>query len=334
MTSDFSNSPHSPQEQFDIGPLSWVMGEVREAISNAGKLLNEALTQDAESRSTTLLHAKSYLHQAHGALQIVDIDGVSIVTETIEELLERLHTNQLEMTQANVDVIVDAFHAVLRYLEDLLSGAPHQPVRLFPYYRALLEIKGAERIHPADLFFPSLSAKEQLPELLTAGKIEPVNYIDLRQRFEKLLLTVLTGKSKDQQHVAMQSMHDLIGEIERGQSNSQARAFWVVMRAFVEAVAHGAIDNQQFVKQIFGRINLQIRRLVEGVSTIPERLLRDALFFLALVEDPTPFVARIRKAYQLDNQVPTDYDQKNYGQIAAGALATAREQLTAVKNLW
>lgn len=335
MTSDFSKSPDLPQEQFDIGPLSWVMGEVREAITNAGKMLTEALAQDAETRPTTLLHAKSYLHQAHGALQIVDIDGVSIVTETIEELLERLQNNQLDMSKANVEVIVDAFHAVLRYLEDLLSGSPHQPVRLFPYYRALLELKGAERIHPADLFFPSLSAKEQIPELAVGSKAVAVSYSGLRQRFEKLLLTVLTGKDKEQQRIATQSMHDLIAEIENAQRNSQAKAFWVVMRAFVEAVGHGAIDHQQqYVKQIFGRINLQIRRLVEGVSTIPERLLRDALFFLAQVESPSPFVERVRKAYQLDDKVPVDYNQKNYGQITAGALTTAKEQLSAVKNLW
>lgn len=334
MTSSFSNSPETHQEQFDIGPLSWVMGEVREAISNAGKLLIAATEQDAETQSTTLLHAKSYLHQAHGALQIVDIDGVSIVTETIEDLIDRLHAGQLEINRSNIDVISSAFHAILCYLEDLLSGCPHQPVRLFPYYRALLEIKGAERIHPADLFFPALSVHEKIPELTLVTVAEPVNYPILRQRFEKLLLTVLTAKDSAQQLVAVQSMHDLIKEIEQVQSTSQAKAFWLVMRGFVEAVADGSIENKQYVKQIFGRINLQIRRLVEGVSSIPERLLRDALFFIAQVEQPSPFVAQIRKAYHLDNQVPLDYEQKNYGQVAANILATAKEQLSNVKNLW
>ena len=53
MTSDF-NSPDMPQEQFDIGPLSWVMGEVRESVNHAGKMLQDALAQDADSRSTAL----------------------------------------------------------------------------------------------------------------------------------------------------------------------------------------------------------------------------------------------------------------------------------------
>ena len=334
MTSGFSNSPETSHEQFDIGPLSWVMAEVRETITNAGKLLSDAIDQDAEVRSTTLLHAKSYLHQAHGALQIVDIDGVSIVTETIEDLIDRLQSGQLEINRAHIDFIVDAFHAILRYLEDLLSGSAHQPVRLFPYYRALLEIKGAERIHPADLFFPSLSVHEKIPELTLVQNVAPVNYLSLRQRFEKLLLTVLTSKDDAQQLNAVQSMHDLIREIEQAQNTSQSKAFWLVMRGFAEAVAQGTIENKQYVKQIFGRINLQIRRLVEGVSNIPERLLRDALFFIAQVEHPSPFVAQIRMAYRLNNQVPFNYEQKNYGQISAGVLATAKEQLSGVKNLW
>lgn len=334
MTSSFSNSPEIPQEQFDIGPLSWVMGEVREAISNAGKLLLDATSQDAEAQSTTLLHAKSYLHQAHGALQIVDIDGVSIVTETIEDLIDRLQSGQLEISRAHVDVISDAFHAILCYLEDLLSGGAHQPVRLFPYYRALLEIKGAERIHPADLFFPSLSVHEKIPELTLVHPIKPVNYSNLRQRFEKLLLNVLTAKENEQQMLAVRAMHDLIKEIEQAQSTSQAKAFWLVMRGFSESVAQGAIENKQYVKQIFGRINLQIRRLVDGVTTIPERLLRDALFFIAQVDQPSPFVAQILLAYRLNNQVPLDYEQKNYGQISANILAAAKEQLSLVKNLW
>ena len=334
MTSSFSNSSENPQDQFDIGPLSWVMVEVREAITNAAKLLSDAIDQDIETQPTSLLKAKSYLHQAHGALQIVDIDGVSIVTETIEDIIDRLQSGQLEINRAHVDVISDAFHAVLRYLEDLLAGSAHQPVRLFPYYRALLEIKGAERIHPADLFFPSLSIQEKIPELTVIPNAKAVNYATSRLRFEKLLLTVLTNKDSRQQLAAVQAMHDLIKEIEQAQNTSQAKAFWLVMRAFAEAVAQGLIENKQYVKQIFGRVNLQIRRLVEGVSNIPERLLRDALFFLAQVDHPSPFVAQIRKAYQLDNQVPLDYDQKNYGQIAANIMVTAKEQLSSVKNMW
>jgi len=129
----------------------------------------------------------------------------------------------------------------------------------------------------------------------------------------------------------MLAIHDLIKEIEQAQNISQNKAFWLVMRGFAEAVAEGGIENKQYVKQIFGRINLQIRRLVEGVTNIPERLLRDALFFIAQVENPTPFVAQLRRAYHLEHQVPRNYDQKQYGKIPAQVLTTAKEQIASVK---
>lgn len=334
MTSGSYHSSTASQEAFDTGPLSWVMGEIREAISRADRLLLDAPEQAVETQSTTLLHAKSYLHQAHGALQIVDIDGVSIITETIEDLIERLQNQQIALTETSVAAISDALNAVLRYLEDLLSGAAHQPVRLFPYYRALLELIGADRIHPADLFFPSLSVQEKIPELMIKPQTTPISYAKVRQQFEKLLLPVLTSKDQQQRSQALMSMLSLIQEVEQAQTSAQAKAFWLVMRGFTEATAQGKIDHQQYVKQIFGRINLQIRRLVDGITSIPERLLRDALFFIAQAPAPSAFVSQIKKAYQLDDQVPANYEQKSYGQIPAAKLLAAKEQLTATKNLW
>ncbi len=334
MTSGSSKTLDSGQEQFDIAPLSWVMTELREALSSAGKLLSGALNQEADAQSTALLQAKSYLHQAHGALQIVEVEGVSIVTETVEELIERMQAGKLEVSDTAVQYMTEAFYAVLRYLEDLLAGNPQQPVRLFPEYRALLELKGAERIHPADLFFPSLSVQEKIPEMTLSGKVSEINYGAIRLRFEKLLLTVLTSKNPEAKLEASNQMSLLIREIEQAQTTSQSKAFWLVMRAFAESTASIDAKDERHIKQIWGRINLQIRRLVEGNSSIPERLLRDALFFIAQVREPSAFVTQIRKAYQLDHHVPTDYDQKRYGLISPDVLASAKELLANIKNLW
>ncbi len=334
MTSGSSKSSDLGQEQFDIAPLSWVMTELREALSNAGKLLVSAIGQDAEAQATSLLQAKSYLHQAHGALQIVEIEGVAIVTETVEEIIEKIQSGKLENSQDVANKITEAFYAVLRYLEDLLAGNPQQPVRLYPEYRALLELKGAERIHPADLFFPSLSVQEKIPELTLSAHPAAINYGAIRLRFEKLLLTLLTSKNAEAKQDSSAQMSVLIHEIEQAQTTSQTKAFWLVMRAFAESTAQVEAKDERHIKQIWGRINLQIRRLVEGNTSVPERLLRDALFFIAQVKEPSAFVSQIRKAYQLDNHVPSDYDQKRYGLIAPHVLASAKELLGNIKNLW
>jgi chemosensory pili system protein ChpA (sensor histidine kinase/response regulator) len=332
MTTRSFIPPHGTSENFDIGPLSWVMGEIREALSRSKTTLHEALSQDAEMQSTALRHAKTYLHQAHGALQIVDVDGVAIITETVEDLLDRIEAGQLPLTSDIARAIENAYQALAEYLEELLSGAPHQPVRLFPYYRSLLEVRGAERIHPAELFFPNLAVRPQLPAMQpSAGATD---YVTLRKRFERALLPFLKNANSATEQTHGSVMRDIIKEVEHAQSNQQSRAFWWVMQGFADAVASGQIRNELYIKQLFARINLQIRRLSEGSSSIAERLLRDALFFIARAENPSLQVRQIRHAYQLEGVIPADYEKKRYGQIDAEALIAAKERLSQAKSIW
>lgn len=331
MNTPSSSAPQYGRENFDTGPLSWVIGEIREALTRSRVALGEALMQqDAETRSTTLRHAKTYLHQAHGALQIVDVDGVVILTETVEDLFDRFESGQLELSDESMSAIAHAYQALTEYLEELLAGMPHQPVRLFPYYRALLQVRGAERIHPADLFFPNLAIRPQLPPATQTLTRE--DYVALRKRFERVLLQFL--KDDGTGNAGAMAMRDIVQRVEQAQTTAQTRGFWWVMHGFAEAVAAGQVPNELYVKQLFARINLEIRRLGEGSSSIAERLLRDALFFIARVEQPSPLAQQIRTAYQLDGVVPIDYEKKRYGQIDADALVAAKERLAQAKNLW
>jgi chemosensory pili system protein ChpA (sensor histidine kinase/response regulator) len=333
MTTPSSALPQGARDNFDTGPLSWVMGEIREALSRSKAALHEATTQDADAQLTSMRHAKTYLHQAHGALQIVDVDGVAIITETVEDLLDRVDSGQLSLTQSLAQAIDGGYQALVEYLEELLSGMPHQPVRLFPYYRALLEARGAERIHPADLFFPNLAIRPQLPAA-DISDAKPTDYVGLRQQFERALLPFLKSSEQAAELANAAAMRDIVGKIERMQANPQARCFWWVMHGLAEAVSGGQIQNEIYVKQLFARINLQIRRLCQGSSSIAERLLRDALFFIAKAKNPSPRAQQIRQAYQLDGLVPADYDRKRYGQVDVDTLVAAKDKLAQAKNMW
>jgi chemosensory pili system protein ChpA (sensor histidine kinase/response regulator) len=322
-----SSSPHSA-DAIDTGPLSWVMGEIRESLARSKTSLREAVTADAEAQSTALHHAKAYLHQAHGALQIVDIDGIALITETVEDMFERIEAQQLNVSEQVADAIDNAYQALVEYLEELLSGASHQPVRLFPYYRALLEARGAERIHPADLFFPNLAVRVQVPPVATD---QAPDYVALRKRFERALLPFLKNAGEPSNAA---SMRDIIGEVEAAQSNPHTRTFWWVMHGFADAVASGSVPNEIYIKQLFARVNLQLRRLSEGSTSIAERLLRDALFFIARAENASLRVRQIQAAYQIGGAVPSDYERKRYGQIDVNALIAAKERLSQAKNAW
>ncbi|PWF54665.1 Hpt domain-containing protein, partial [Massilia glaciei] len=324
---DFSQAP-----QFDTGPLSWVMGEIRDALGRSKTVLLEALAQAGDARSASLQLAKTHLHQAHGALQMVDVEGVGAMTSAAEQVLSSLKDGTFECDAASVAAVTDAYQAVVEYLDELLSGNAPQPSRLFPYHRALRELLAAERIHPADLFFADLSIPVNLPAS-TAPAGEP-DYAACRARFEKALLPFLKSVDAPSRRGAARAMQDAVALVADAQHESHARTFWLAMQGFAELVASGQMGNNLYVKQLFGLINLQIRRLSQGQGSLPEAMLRDALFFIAAAAEPPPIAQALRKAYRLDGMVPADYDVRRYGRIDPEALKAAREALAQAKTSW
>jgi chemosensory pili system protein ChpA (sensor histidine kinase/response regulator) len=329
-TNDFS-TPQQPQ--LDTGPLSWVMVEIRESLARSRTALFEAGGRAPEDQATQLQHAKSHLHQAHGALQMVDVEGVSLMTEVAEAALDRFKAGTLKCSTDHAQALAQLYQALVEYLEELLGGAPSQPARLFPYYRAVQEMMGVERIHPADLFYPDLSQPVSLPLAEAVAEVAAdtaPDYAAFRQRFERALLPYLKGAGD------AGALLDAIKLVADAQQDGQARAFWLAMQAFAELVAGGELPGGLYVKQLFGLINLQIRRLSQGQAAQPEAMLRDALFFVATAgaQSASPTVQQVRAAYALEGLAPADYETRRYGQIDTEALERAKAGIAQAKAQW
>jgi len=65
----------------DIAPLAWVIDEIRTSLNDAvgGVKTFLGTKQDLDS----LRNARNQVHQANGALQLLDLRGVALVTEAV-----------------------------------------------------------------------------------------------------------------------------------------------------------------------------------------------------------------------------------------------------------
>jgi chemosensory pili system protein ChpA (sensor histidine kinase/response regulator) len=183
---------HNPTELMgasqDIAPLAWVIDEIRGSLAQAvtGVKSYVANKQDSES----LRSARNQVHQANGALQLLDLRGVALLTEAIEALLRRWESEPKECLPTAVKTVETAINAVIAYLEGLLAGRPNQPIRLYPYYRDVLTLNRAARVHPADLVFADLSRRPAFHQI----EVKPLTADQLRVRrvvFEEGLLGFL-----------------------------------------------------------------------------------------------------------------------------------------------
>ena len=139
---------------FDVGPLSWVKGEIDHAIQRAQEGLRAFAADSADAAQ--LKSSQSHLHQAHGALSIVGLEGITRVSEELEGLLAGIE-KEASLRKTEIFGLVErALSGIRTYLDQLMAGNSNQPLRLYPLYREVVAARGG-RADPTDLYFPDLS---------------------------------------------------------------------------------------------------------------------------------------------------------------------------------
>jgi chemosensory pili system protein ChpA (sensor histidine kinase/response regulator) len=295
------------QTDFDIGPLTWVKSEIDLALERADKALLEVAASVAVDSADLgqIRFCRTHLHQVQGALTIVGLDGVTQFTEALEALLEAVERQEQPCSALLVELAQRAIASLHHYLDDLIGGQPNQPLRLLPLYRELQATRGQERVLATDLFFPDLRVRPPRragasPRVGDGGEFQR-RLRQQRAHFQRGLLSWLRAPKSG---AGVPEMLDAVKRIEALQELPSARAFWWVATAFLSALGERALPPDADARQLCSRIDLQIRRLIEGSSNVAERLMRDALYLVANADSKHRAVKRVQSAYHLAALLP------------------------------
>ncbi len=322
------------QQGVDIVALSWCIPEIRESLARAATELDRHLGAEAGSTGH-LKNSRIHLHQAHGALQVADVAGVLVLTQEAESIIERGEREELAIDNDAVLALKRALSAVAEYLEDLQAGSTLPPVVLFSFYRALLLLRKAERIDPADLYFPDLSIQPPAAILAQGDSVDGDDIgmlaASARREFERGLLGFLRG---DDNASAIRTMHAAMVRMQMANPARHARAFFWMSLALLDALKHSALPVDLYSKRLVARVNIQARRTLESQDPVADRLLKDLLFALARAQDTSPVASEVRRHYNLAGTVPADFERARYGLSDPSMVRQAREAVTALKKSW
>ncbi len=312
----------------DIAPLAWVIDEIRTSLTEAVNGLKAfvANKQDVDS----LRNARNQVHQANGALQLLDLRGVALVTEAVEQLTRHFESDPKECLPAPVRTIETALEAVMAYLEGLLSGRPNQPIKLFPYYRDVLLLNRASRVHPADLVFPDLSRRPAFHQIEARHFTQP-ELRDRRARFELGLLGFLRNADDAEPR---KRMREALADLEQMPQRGLARSFWWIARGLLDALQAGSVAVDVDLKRVLARLNLQLRRMIEGGGAVAERLMVDTLYYVGRADPAVPRVSEVKRLYGLDALIPADFERASLTAVDSDALRSLKEALAQAKQLW
>ncbi len=311
----------------DLGPLAWCLGEIKNSFQISLEALEKHL--QAPDDKAALQKARTAIHQANGAMRVIDVSGVPMLSAECENLLSLVESGQLVLNTAFVSVIARAYQAINEYLADLLKGREHQPVVLYPQYRQLLELRKAERNHPADLFFPDLSL--QAAKIFVSDEPSNEQVTNARSIFERSLLVHLRDSL---QVSALTDMAGAIELIQRSRASTQEASFWAVMVALFKGLKNNSVPSDIYAKRVLMKLNLQVRKMVLEGAPQSDRLLIDALFLVARADQSEPAVAAIQTAYQLSGTVPANFDELIYGVIDPALVESAVQAIAKARGVW
>ena len=314
---------------FDAGPLSWVKGEIDLAMQRGLESLRGFSADTGDFNK--IRSVQMQLHQAHGALQIVGLDGVTRVSEELESLVGDLEKEPSARTRQNFELAEEAFETIVAYLDALIAGSPNQPLKLLPLYRRLLAARGQAAADPVDLFFPSLSGRptpRDPPPVGRASEGDGKLFREQRGRFQRGLLTWIKG---DKGGAA--EMRAAVEAIEAVQVTNAQRAFWWAAIAFFDALVADALPPDVDAKRLCNRIDQQFRRLVEGSQNVAERLLRETLYQVARARKATAQIQAVQEAYDLARALPAD-EGTAQPPVDLASLKVARGILAQAKDAW
>jgi len=318
-----------PTPEFDLGPLSWVQGEIDQALTRGLEGLAEFRANPKDA--TTLKHARAHVHQAAGAIQMVGLDAVVAFTDELERQLVRLEELPPAEAAAGCDVVDRACRKLKIFLDELVNGAPPVPLKLYPEYEAMQTARGVKAAAPTDLFYPDLTPRA--PRIAPRESLPPNRLpsylVKQRRLYQRGLLAWLRG---DEGGAA--TMRDAIVAIEDVTTQSGLRAFWWTVGAFFEGLVENGLDAGFGVKQLAARIDLQIRRVAEGSAKVADRLRREVLYFAAICAPVGPQVQAVQRAFKLSGLIPSAEVLSADVVRLQPLLREAREQLAGAKDAW
>ena len=341
------DSPRADSErhdQIDLSALAWVHDELRRSLEAAHKALRR-FTKDSDTvfdadtddvDPSVLRAARQQLHQGVGALELVGLPAAALVLRASESVVQRLVAKPRRVGPQTVDAIERVSFALLDYIGRLLAGKRVSALSMFPQYRAVQELAGAERVHPSDLWVSEWRWMT-LPDDPTATPVATDAHSE--QLLEQQLLGLMRAPAGDRQAAAFDRMSHVCAGLGAGTALPKAATLWKLAAAVFEAQAQDLLKPDVFSKRAASRLLPQFRMLQGGQDDVSDRLAQDLLFFCSQADSPgagrhAPRLAAVRQSYHLGVEPQADYNASVLGRFDPALVGQAKKRVTSAKDAW
>ena len=315
--------------QFDRNTLAAVKPGMDGSLAQISEQLELYLGAPADN-GAALESVRSELHRLLGVLKMVGLDGAAAFCAELEITLGELSTNPQQVSAMHRDVLRRALFAVTHFLDSLANGADNAALRLFPQYQELQQLRGLEMSFEMDLFYPNLEVELPKEVLNLPVQSDAMGRLKtLRSEYQQNLLKWLRQEDVD---LSVQLMQQALDGAMRCAPKDGSRAFWWVAYGLLECLKLDGLPPEMNVRKLLGRIDQQMRAVVERKAGDVNPVLTEMLFMIGHSQVVSEQVDEIKQVYSLDQYLP-EIAALSPGEVDQ-MLGQMRDQLRIAEESW
>jgi len=325
--------------------LQLVAGEIAAELREAHSAL-ESFLERPEDR-TPLQRFAIHVHQARGALRLVEVYGGALLAEEMEQVARYLESQAGtgHAPSDDLDALLRAMEQLPAYVDRVASGGRDVPLALLPLLNDLRAVRGGALLSEGTLLLLNLRSDEPARPAHAdeTGFTPPDLARKLRPRFQVALLGWIRGESVERN---LAELDEIAGQLEVHATTQPLFQLWWVAGAVLEALRQGGIDSSVSVKRLLGHADRELRRLQELGETAyaaapPVELLNNLLYYVARSRTAGPRVASVRRSFRLEEVLAASGQADDTSDTLSApsvrlmntVAAAIREDLTRVKDV-
>lgn len=318
------------------------LGLVRHELFATMEEAESSLEQFIADRhnGSLLQQAVESLQQVRGTLKLIELAGAELLAQEVLEQATDIPAGAGEERDVQLSALSNALHVLRRYLENVDARRQEMPELLLPAINNLRQACGQPPL-PESFFFSvrlDQARPRSAPAALDAAAKESQGR-RLRQMYQVGLLGFIRAQNPQ---ASLKLMGRAMARLDSLFANEpRGRLCWVAAAA-VEAQADGQLLARKSRKQLFSRIDRELKQLLGNAQyEAPRSLLKELLYLVALSDSRGPLVTPLRATFGLaplpftDHLLEEEYRRlSGPGQSVMRSLSSAiREELASVKDM-
>jgi len=312
--------------------LDWIKREIDETL----KAARQALEAYAESdRDETKMRAcLTYLHQVHGTLLMLELTGVTLLSDEMEQLAQAMLAGSVRDVDGAQQLLMQSILQLPAFLEEIQKGLPDSRRAVLPLANelrgargeALFEERGARATQPLQAA-PSSDTLRRFDEIEGIEKARRI-----RAAYQQVLLSVLKGENRRQ---ALATLAKVAVGLERICEKTPFVSLWRAFSAYVAALADSEAELTGEVVRLLRRVDAEIKVLAQnGANALTRPLSLDLV--KQLVDAAREHGNSNPDIKQLGDAIAQEAPEERVGLSKREAIHTAaaalREELASIKD--